>query len=68
MKSLTLTDLNQTLVRRDKVRATALMDFANLVNSLYGRSSTHPYLIGDCTLAKMNMLRAEKRVRRTPKP
>lgn len=54
-----------TLLIRDPVRSEALMDFANMVNAMYGATSLHSHLIGDCVLAKLNMLRKGKRVRKT---
>lgn len=66
MKELTIRDLNPTLLSMGFERAKGMLDLANLVNAMYARSSTHPYLIGDCALAKLNMLRKRKRPRRNP--
>lgn len=64
MKELKLSDLNQTLVKANPIRAQAMLDFANLTNAMYGSLSTpHTHLIGDCVLGKLNMLRRGKQIR-----
>lgn len=64
MKELTILDLNRTMVIKNPVRAVALMDMANLINGMYSKSSSHPFLIGDCALHKINLLKHGKRPRR----
>lgn len=65
MNDLKPDDLNQTLAKKNPDRALAMLDFANLVNSMYGNlAQPHTHLIGDCVLGKLNMLRRGKRIRR----
>lgn len=66
MRELDIRDLNQTLVSRGFERAKGMLDLANLVNIMYAKTSDHKYLIGDCALAKLNLLRKGKRVRKNP--
>lgn len=47
------------------VRAQAILDAANLASS-YNCASTHSHDLGDCILAKLNLLSLRFRIRRNP--
>ena len=38
-----------------------------LLDEMYSSVSTHPYLLGDCLLWKVNLLSGRNRIRRNPK-
>ncbi len=49
--------LNQAIVKRMPHYVRGLLDAANLIDEMYSSSSTHKYLLGDCLLLKLNLLR-----------
>ena len=44
-----------------------VLDAVTLVDEMYSSCSTHRYLLGDCVLAKLNLLLPGKRVRINPR-
>lgn len=52
-----LAQLNQVLVKKRKDYIRGILDAANLIDDMYSSSSTHHYLLGDCLLLKLNLLR-----------
>lgn len=62
VKPLELSDLNPKIIRSEEARVAMLL-VCNVLNEMYSSSSTHTYLLGDCVLAKLNMLKKGKRVR-----
>jgi hypothetical protein len=64
LRSLNLSDVNRTLLRRQGVYVLGVLDAANLANELYASSSSHPFAIGDCILAKLNLLHPKMKPRR----
>jgi len=67
MRPIKISDLNRAIVKRWGIdRSQGFLDACNIVNEMYSRSSTHPHLIGDCVLAKINLIRSNKRIRKNP--
>jgi hypothetical protein len=69
-KSLTLTikDLNQVLLKLYPEHTKGVLDACNLVNDMYSSITMecHKYLLGDCVLAKLNLLKKGKKIRKNP--
>lgn len=64
MKELTIKDLNPVLVARFGHAAIEVyLNMANLANESQLVNS-HEYAIGDCLLAKLNLLKKGKRIRK----
>lgn len=66
MKSLLLKDLNPKIFKRRPEWALGMLDAANLINDMYSSCILNEYLIGDCILAKMGVLKPGKKIRRNP--
>ena len=67
MRTLTEKDLNPVLLKKNPERAEGMLALANLANEMYAKSSNHPYLIGDCLLANVNLLKIGKKPRSNKK-
>lgn len=61
IKPIEASQLNSVNFLRDGSWKQGVLDACNLVNEMYSSSSTHPYLIGDCILAKLNLLKKKPR-------
>lgn len=66
LRSRRLDELNPVLVKRKPQWAQGVLDAANMLDSMFSRSSTHPYSLGDCLLSKVNLLASRCRVRKNP--
>jgi len=66
VKSLTTKDLNRVLLKRNPEYAKGFLDACNLINEMYSGVAHHKYLIGDCALSKVNLIRGGKRIRKNP--
>ncbi len=64
LKDLTALDLNPSALKRRRTWAIAMLEAANLINETYSTSTIHLWAIGDCLLAKLNLL--NRKVRRNP--
>lgn len=47
--------------------ARGFLDACNLLDDLYIGVCNHPNLLGDCLLAKANLLKSGKKIRKNPK-
>lgn len=43
-----------------------ILDACSLIDSMYSRQVNHEYLLGDCILGKLNLLKKGKIVRKNP--
>lgn len=48
------------------VYAQGFLDACNMLDEMYSSQSSHKYMMGDCILAKRNLLKPTKRVRTNP--
>mgnify|MGYP001590397450 CR=1 FL=1 len=65
MRRRIVKELNQHIVKRSPEYAQGFLDAVSLLDEMYSSSSTHPYMLGDCLLWKVNLLVG--RIRRNPK-
>lgn len=66
LRALENKDLNQQVLKRRPGWVKGMLCAANLMNEMYSSSVLHPYLVGDCVLAKCNLLKRGRQIRRNP--
>ena len=62
-RELTEADVNPDLLRMNPEFVKGALAIANMINSNYAERDPHPYLIGDCAMAKLNLLKRGKSIR-----
>lgn len=64
-RALSPKDLNPFIMKNtdDDRWALGVLNACNMMNEMYASSLIHPYLPGDCILAKLNLLKRGKKVR-----
>ena len=67
MRRRELKELNLTLVRLKPDYVRGFLQAVTLLDEMYSSCSTHPYLLGDCLLAKVNLLGKGRKIRRNSK-
>ena len=63
MRARELKELNLVIVGQKPEYVRGFLEAAILLDDMYSSCSTHKYLLGDCLLAKVNLLNKKCRVR-----